>query len=89
MYNYIFLIGKLKAFTTDSITLEVKEPFKNTNNEVMSHDFKIYMPEYILDAMPIDVYNQIVAVKGRITKENDHLKLIGERVTYMEEQYGK
>lgn len=89
MYNYIFLIGKVKAFTTDSITLEVKEPFKNINGEVDSHEFKIYMPENILDSLPIDVYNKVIAVKGRLTKENNHLKLVGERVNYMEGQYGK
>lgn len=89
MYNYIFLIGKLVAFTTKTITLEVKEPFKNVNGEVDSHEFKIYMPECILDAMPIDVYNKTIAVKGRLTIENDHLKLIGERVNFMEEHYGE
>lgn len=89
MYNYIFLIGKVKAISKDSITLEVKEPFKNTHGEVDSHEFKIHLTEYVQEALPENIINKTIAVKGRVTMENNHLKLIGERINYMEEQYGK
>lgn len=89
MYNYIFLIGKVKAMSKDTITLEVKEPFKNTHGEVDSHEFKIHLTEFVMETLPVNIYNKTIAIKGRVTKENNHLKLIGERINYMEEQYGK
>lgn len=82
MYNYIFLVGKVKAISKDSITLEVKEPFKNTHGEINSHEFEINLPEFIMETVPENIIDKTIAIKGKLTKENNHLKLIGERIFY-------
>lgn len=94
MYNYVMLIGKVKAVSekpesdrkTAQISLSVQRPFKNEEGEFPVDVLEIFAFELLADIVLERIkVGRSITVKGRLVPHGDFAMIVAERIMFAEE----
>lgn len=83
MLNQVVVVGRLvKEPTKEELVISVTRNYKNKDGEYDSDIMKIY--HKIPSIIEQNVHEgDLVGVKGRIESENETIKIIGEKLTFL------
>ena len=83
MLNQVVVVGRLvKEPTKEELVISVTRNYKNKDGEYVDDIMKIYhkIPSIIEQNVQ---EGDLVGVKGRIESENETIKIIGEKLTFL------
>jgi single-stranded DNA-binding protein len=94
MYNYVMLIGKVKAVSekpeadrkTVQISLGVQRPFKNAEGEFPVDVLEVFAFELLADiALERIEVGKAITIKGRLVPHGEFAIIVAERIMFAEE----
>ena len=83
MLNQVVIVGRLvKEPTKEELVISVNRNYKNKDGEYDSDIMKIY--HKISSIVEQNIHEgDLVGVKGRIETENETIKIIGDKLTFL------